>query len=101
MTRHAVFAAAFALLAAPAAASSGDAWAEHEQEVTEACVAASGLKNARPLSQLAMFDDSVGYDGLLITGEYPQEHMKGQTAMTLCLYNKADGKAFVSELTDK
>ena len=88
-------------LVMPAAASSSDAWAEHEKAVNDACVAASGLTDARPVSQIAMFDDSVGYDALLITGGYPQEHMKGQTAMMICLYNKAEGKASVSELTDK
>lgn len=101
MFRIVAYTAFAAALVLPVAASSGDAWAEHEQEVTSACTAASGLKDARPVSQLVMYDDSVGYDGLLITGQYPQAHMNGQTAMAFCLFNKADGKAYVSELTDK
>ena len=101
MIRLTLAAAVAALATMPALASSSDAWAEHEKAVNDACVAASGLTDARPLSQIAMFDDSIGYDALLITGGYPQEHMKGQTAMMICLFNKADGKASVSELTDK
>ncbi len=88
-------------LAGVAYASSDDAWAEYDAKVTQACVAASGLKDAKPHTGLILFDDSVGYDAMVIEGEYPQEHMKGQHGAMLCLYNKAEGKAVASELVHK
>ncbi len=93
--------AALTALAAPAFASAPDAWSEHEAAVVAACGAASGLKNPTAISQLVMYDDSIGIDGLLLTGEYPQAHMAGQSAMVLCLFNKANGTAAVSEITPK
>ncbi len=98
MTRFAVFAAIAALFAFPAAASSPDAWAEHDQKVTEACFAATGFKDPKAHTKLIMFDDSVGYDALVVEGIYPQAHMNGEHGMMLCLFNKADGTAVVSEM---
>ena len=88
-------------LVAPAAASSSDAWSEHEDAVTAACVAASGLNEAKAASDLILYDDSIGIDALVIAGGYPQAHMAGQVATMLCLYNKAEGTAAVSEITMK
>lgn len=97
-----VFALVFAAaVSGSASASSSDAWAEHEKAVAEACVAASGLKDAKPHTGLILFDDSVGYDAMVIEGEYPQEHMKGEHGAMLCLYNKAEAKAVASELVHK
>lgn len=87
-------AAAFAV---PAIASSPDAWAEHEAAVTQACATATGFKNAKAHTKLIMFDDSVGYDAIIITGEWPNEHMMGATGEMLCLYNKSTQTAVVSE----
>lgn len=101
MKRIAILAVAAAALASPALASSADAWAEHEAAVVAACGAATGLKNPQAISELVMYDDSIGIDGLLLTGEYPQAHMAGQTAMVLCLYSKETGNAVVSTITPK
>jgi hypothetical protein len=47
--------------------------------------------------QPAQFDDRVGYTAVLLQGQYPQKHMKGQQGTELCLYNKKSKTAFVTE----
>ena len=80
-----------------AQASSEDAWAEHDQRVLQACVAASQLSDTQAVGRPAEFDDSVGYSALLLQGRYPQAHMKNRTGRELCLYNKRSRSAHVSE----
>lgn len=94
LTAAVVFGACAAM---PAGASSPDAWAEYRAELTEACLNASGFTAPKPHTGIIMFDDSVGYDALVVEGAYPQAHMAGQTGMVLCLYNKAAKTAAVSE----
>lgn len=111
MTRFVLSVAALsALLAAPAAASSAEAWAEHEKQVTAACLAASGLKDAKAHTGIMLFDDSVGFDALIVEGEGAGDHPKGDDsgghdgqhhAMVLCLFDKKTGKASVAELHHK
>ncbi|WP_192562343.1 hypothetical protein [Pseudomonas gozinkensis] len=84
-------------LAPLAHASSPDAWAAHDKTVLASCTKASGLKNAKPVGNAAQFDDRVGYTALLLQGQYPQKHMKGQQGTELCLYNKKSKTAFVTE----
>lgn len=85
------------VLASQAHASSPDAWAAYDKAVLASCTKASGLKNAKPVSNAAQFDDRVGYTALLLQGQYPQKHMKGQQGTELCLYNKRSKTAFVTE----
>jgi hypothetical protein len=47
---------------------------------------------------LVLFDDAVGYDALVVSGTYPQPHMKNQPGKMLCLFNKKTRKASVSEM---
>lgn len=84
-------------LASQAHASSPDAWAAYDKTVLASCTKASGLKNATPVGNAAQFDDRVGYTALLLQGQYPQKHMKGQQGTELCLYNKKSKTAFVTE----
>ena len=42
-------------------------------------------------------DDRVGYTAILLQGQYPQKHMKGQQGSELCLYNKQSKTAYVTE----
>ena len=84
-------------LASQAQASSSDAWAEYDKAVLASCTKASGLKNAKPVGNAAQFDDRVGYTALLLQGQYPQKHMKGQQGTELCLYNKKSNTAYVTE----
>ncbi|AXJ06815.1 hypothetical protein CFN16_22580 [Pseudomonas fluorescens] len=85
------------LIAPLAHASSPDAWAAYDKTVLTSCTKASGLKNAKPVGNAAQFDDRVGYTALLLQGQYPQKHMKGQQGTELCLYNKKSKTAFVTE----
>ncbi len=78
-------------------ASSEQAWAAHEQQVVDACVAASQLKDAQPVGRPAEFDDSVAYSALLLQGHYPQAHMKNRMGRELCLFDKQRLSAHVSE----
>jgi hypothetical protein len=84
-------------LASQAQASSPDAWAAYDKAVLASCTKASGLKNAKPVGTTAQFDDRVGYTALLLQGQYPQKHMKGQQGTELCLYNKKSKTAYVTE----
>ncbi|WP_432217674.1 hypothetical protein ACREYJ_23165 [Pseudomonas kribbensis] len=85
------------LIAPLAHASSPDAWAAYDKTVLASCTKASGLKDAKPVGNAAQFDDRVGYTALLLQGQYPQKHMKGQQGTELCLYNKKSKTAFVTE----
>ncbi|UVM39737.1 hypothetical protein LOY28_04730 [Pseudomonas sp. B21-017] len=84
-------------LAAHAHASSPDAWAAFDRAVLASCTKASSLKNPQPVGNTAQFDDRVGYTALLLQGQYPQKHMKGQQGTELCLYNKKSKTAYVTE----
>ena len=79
------------LLAAPATASSDKAWAEFNARVTKACVAASGIRNARP-STIVGFDDRVGKVAMLVS-----DRTRGSARSRLCLYDKRAHKAFIDE----
>jgi hypothetical protein len=85
------------LFAPLAHASSPDAWAAYDKAVLASCTKASGLKDAKPVGNAAQFDDRVGYTALLLQGQYPQKHMKGQQGTELCLYNKKSKTAVVTE----
>ena len=84
-------------LASNAHASSPDAWAAYDKTVLASCTKASGLENVKPVGAPAQFDDRVGYTAVLLQGQYPQKHMKGQQGTELCLYNKKSKTAFVTE----
>ncbi|SEL23513.1 hypothetical protein SAMN03159362_3484 [Pseudomonas sp. NFIX51] len=85
------------LLASQAQASSPDAWATFDKQVRASCTKASQLKNVKVLGNAAQFDDRVGYSALLLQGQSPQKHMKGQTGVELCLYDKQRKSAYVTE----
>lgn len=87
-----------ALVLSPLAqASSEAAWQQNSKNMQQACLKASGLKQVRIVGNPISYDDSVGYDALLLEGRYPQKHMKNQMGRELCLYQRASDKASVSE----
>ena len=86
-----------ATFAAQANASSLDTWASFDKAVLASCTKASQLKSPKPVGTAAQFDDRVGYSALLLQGQYPQKHMKGQQGTELCLYNKKAKTAYVTE----
>ncbi|ARV63004.1 hypothetical protein BZZ01_13135 [Nostocales cyanobacterium HT-58-2] len=85
------------LAATAAEASSPDAWAKHEKEVISSCLKTSGLRNAQPVGKIVNFADDVGYDALLVRGNYPQAQMNNQVGQSLCLFNRKTRKAYTSE----
>ena len=87
-----------AALVAPAFASAPDAWADYEPKVIAACTAATGLSTAEVISELITYDDTVGFDALMLTG---QDAQGGAAGMLLCVYDRAQEKAAVSPITPK
>jgi hypothetical protein len=77
--------------------STPQAWDAYTQEVTAACVAASGLRGAHPAGDLVEFDDRIGITVLLIAGRYPQPHMHDARAHVLCLFDRRTRKASVAD----
>lgn len=84
-------------MASQASASSPTAWKTFDKALIDSCVAASALKNPRPAGASASFDDSVGYNALLIRGQYKQAFMKNKTGTELCLYDRKNNKALITE----
>jgi len=97
MKAFTVLLAALAALATHANASTPEAWSALDKAMIDSCLKASQLKNAKPAGAGAMFDDSVGYNALLLKGRYPQPHMKNQAGTELCLYQRQSRKATVTE----
>ncbi len=79
------------LLSTPATASSDKAWAEFNARVTKSCIAASGIRNARP-STIVGFDDRVGKVAMLVS-----DRTRGSSLSKLCLYDKRARKAYVDD----
>lgn len=75
------------LISTQALASSPDAWAQHDADVKAACIKASGLKNAKPLGDIVLFEDNVG-SALLLEGTVPSKNNKAQRERKLCLYER-------------
>jgi hypothetical protein len=96
------FAPAFFLAALfvtnPAQSSSNDAWAALFKTATTACQTASGLKDARAAGQPVDFTDRVL---VVVTGRWPQPHMKNKQAKFACLYEKIGGKTEAAEMLAK
>ncbi len=94
--RRLLIPAAAALLAAPASGSTPEAWKQMQRQAERACIKASALARPR-VSNMIVFDDATGVAALLVTGTYPQAHMKGAAGTNLCLYNRRTKKAAVEE----
>lgn len=90
---------ASATLVSPVNAASTEAWKALDKAVIDSCMKASQLKEVRAVGKTG-FDDSVGYETLMLRGRYPQPHMKNQPGAELCLYNRQSKKATVSEWTE-
>ncbi|AXA26725.1 MULTISPECIES: hypothetical protein [Pseudomonas] len=88
---------ALAMTSGLAQASSPDAWNEYRQQMVKRCLAASQFKDAHALGKPAEFDDRTAYSALLIEGVYKPKSMKNQTGTELCLYDRAQQQAYVTE----
>jgi hypothetical protein len=83
--------------AVAAQASTPAAWKDYNQRVTQACVAASGLKDVKPVGGPIAYDDRVPVTALVLAGRYPQKHMKNAPGRELCVWDRKAEKAYVSE----
>ncbi|MDO5690884.1 MAG: hypothetical protein Q4G70_00175 [Pseudomonadota bacterium] len=80
-----------------ALASTPETWDDARRDMVKACTAASTLKSPKAIGQPVHFVDDIGQSALLISGRYPQKHMKNKTGRELCLYDRRSGTAHVSE----
>ena len=78
-------------------ASSPAAWSAHDKEVAAICIKASDLKNAQVAGVPMVFDDRIGKTALLLSGRYPQPHMKNKAGRELCLFDRKTREAVVTE----
>lgn len=92
-------AAATILLAAPATAATPDAWAKLDKSSEAACLKAANLGGAT-IGPPIRYSDRTGIDARIITGTWPQPHMKGAKAKMLCLYNRKSKRVEVQELAE-
>lgn len=81
-------------------ASSDDAWATYTAEVTSKCIQASELRDAKLVGDFIEYGDRVGFSAALVTGVYPQPHMKNQTGRSLCLFDRRTRVAHASPADD-
>ena len=88
--------AAFA--ASPSQASTPAAYAALDGQSSAACIKASGLRDAR-VGGAVRFSDSFLVDARMVSGVWPQAHMKGAKANMLCLYNRRTKRAETQEAT--
>jgi hypothetical protein len=91
------FTVASLALAATAGASTPGAWKDYDQRLIKACVAASGLKDVKPVGGAIRYDDRVPVTALVLAGRYPQKHMKDRPGRELCVWDRKAEKAYVSE----
>ena len=98
MTRTLVlFALLATVFAAPSQAATPGAYAALDRQTSAACRAASGLRSAS-VGPVVRFSDRFLIDARTVTGNYPQNHMKGATGTMLCLYNRRTKRAEVQEM---
>lgn len=95
MARKSFLILAVAIAAVPVAASTPQAYRELDRASSMACLRASGFRNAAFAPSPLRFSDRLGVDARLITGTFPQPHMKGRQGMALCLYDRKTKRAEV------
>ena len=76
-------------------ASSEDAWDALVKEASAACQVASELENPRVVWSNPAYDRQAA---LIVTGKWPQTHMKGQQGYMLCLFDKQSAKVEIQEI---
>jgi heat shock protein HslJ len=85
--------------ATPAFSSSPDSWARLDKASEAACLKATNLSSAT-MGPPVRYSDRVGIDARVVTGIWPQPHMKGAKAKMLCLYNRKNKRVEVQELVE-
>lgn len=74
------------------------AYAALDKRSASACMRASGLREAR-VAAATRFSDTYLMDARVVTGIWPQAHMKGAPATMLCLYNRKTRRAETQEMS--
>ncbi|NJC05404.1 hypothetical protein GGQ97_001197 [Sphingomonas kaistensis] len=81
------------MMAGGAAASTPAAWAQMDRQVTRACVAASGLKQAKIIADKASFSDRVPVELRIVEG-----YNRGNVIdVKLCAYDRRTRRATTVE----
>lgn len=86
-----------ALCAGAAQAATPESYAALEAKVATACSKASGFDKALVSPTTIRFSDQAGVDARLVTGIYPQPHMKRAQGLMLCLYDRKSGRVEVQD----
>jgi hypothetical protein len=86
-----------ATLAATADAATTSSYAKLDRQTSAACIAASGFR-AATVGPVIRFSDTFLMDARIVTGTYPQPHMKGAKGTMLCLYNRRTKRAETQEM---
>jgi heat shock protein HslJ len=94
-----MIAAAVAVAAAPAFAATPDSYAKLDKASEAACLKAANLGGGVVAAPIR-YSDRVGIDARVVTGIWPQPHMKGAKAKMLCLYNRKTKRVEVQELVE-
>jgi heat shock protein HslJ len=89
--------AALAISAATANGATPEAYAKLDKATEAACIKAANLSGAT-VGPPMRFSDPTGVDARIVTGAWPQPHMKGASARLLCLYNRKNKRTEVQEL---
>lgn len=84
---------AAAIAAVPATASTDAAWQAMDQRVNQACIAASGLMQARIVPDRASFSDRVPVEIRIVEGYNSQSVID----VKLCAYNRRNKRVVVTE----
>ena len=84
---------ALVMMAGSAAASTPAAWAQMDRQVTRACIAASGLKQAKIIADKASFSDRVPVELRIVEG-----YNRGNVIdVKLCAYDRRTKRATTVE----
>ena len=76
-------------------AASEEAWDALVREASAACQMASELEQPRVVWTNPAYEHQAA---LLITGKWPQTHMKGEQGYMLCLFDKQTAKVEIQEV---
>ena len=76
-------------------ASSEEAWDALVKEANAACQVASELDNPRVVWSNPAYERQAA---LILTGKWPQTHMKGKQGYMLCLFDKQSAKVEIQEI---
>ena len=76
-------------------AASEEAWDALVREASAACQMASDLEQPRVVWSNPAYERQAA---LIVTGKWPQTHMKGKAGYMLCLYDKQSAKVEIQEI---